>query len=136
MSLLSEFNADCPLTITKLESWLRQLIGKSDEEFEIQKSFLVSLYSKTQGSSITSQSMISTINDIVDAIDAGKALKCANGNISILASRCKCVTSDNYESFELYAIGPFDSDKLEKVTLGVENISGAVRLYEKTVTDV
>lgn len=134
MGVLSNFNGDCPLTIKNLEAWLRTLVTELDKTFTINASLLKNLYSKQANTTITSVIGTSTFNSIVNAIKAGKELKCSDRSIGIAGAKYKIVTADNYSSFEICVIGVLNGSTLQQVVFGAESLAGAIRLYKKTVT--
>lgn len=125
-----------PLTVKSLEGLLKSIVAEVNKSFEISESLLKTLYSKSVNSTVTSTIGATTFTNIVNAINDGKTLKCTNGTISIVAGTYTSIPSDSYESFEICVIGALDGSTLEKVVFGVENLDGAMRLYEKTVADV
>lgn len=136
MSMLNDFNGDCPLTIVNLESWLRTIISELDKSFEIKASLLKTLYTKQANTTITSIIGTTTFNAIVNAIKAGKELKCSDRSIGISGAKYKVVTADNYSSFEICVVGALNGSSLQQVVFGAENLAGSIRLYKKAVTDL
>lgn len=125
-----------PLTIKSLEGLLKSIVAELGKSFEISESLLKTLYSKSVNSVITSTIGTTTFTNIVNAIKNKKPLKCSNGTISIVAGMYKSVPADNYTSFEICVMGALDGSTLQRVTFGVENLAGAMRLYKKTVADI
>lgn len=136
MSMLSDFNGDCPLTIVNLEKWFRSIISELDKVYEIKASLLKTLYSKQANTTITSVIGVTTFNAIVNAIKAGKELKCSNRSVGITGAKYKVVTADNYSSFEICVVGALNGSSLQQVVFGAENLAGSIRLYKKAVTDL
>lgn len=136
MSKINDFNDDCPLTIVNLEKWLRSIISEFDNVYEIKASLLKTLYTKQANTTITSVICITTFNEIVNAIKAGKELKCSDRSIGISGAKYKIVTADNYSSFEICVVGMLNSSDLQHVVFGAENLAGAIRLYKKAVTSL
>lgn len=136
MSMLSDFDEDCPLTVTNLVEWLRTLVTELDKAFTIDATLLKSLYSKQVNSSITSVISATAFNEIVDAIAAGKELKCSDRSIGIAGAKYKLVSGDDYSSFEICVVGVLNDNDLQQIVLGAENLGGAIRLYKKTVTSL
>lgn len=136
MSKINDFNDDCPLTIVNLEKWLRSIISEFDKVYEIKASLLKTLYTKQANTTITSAIGITTFNEIVNAIKAGKELKCSDRSIGISGAKYKIVTADNYSSFEICVVGMLNSSDLQQVVFGAENLAGAIRLYKKAVTSL
>ena len=136
MSMLNDFNGDCPLTIVNLEKWFRSIISELDKTFEIKASLLKTLYSKQANTTITSVIGITTFNAIVNAIKAGKELKCSDRSIGITGAKYKVVTADNYSSFEICVVGALNGSDLQQVVFGAENLAGSIRLYKKAVTSL
>lgn len=125
-----------PLTIKNLEGLLENIVAELNNSFEISETLLKTLYSKSENANVTSTVGATTFTDIVNAIQNGKSLKCSNGTISIIAGTYTSVPADDYASFEICVIGALDGSTLQKVVFGVENLSGSMRLYEKTVADI
>lgn len=136
MSMLSDFNGDCPLTIVNLEKWFRSIISELDKMYEIKASLLKTLYGKQANTTITSVIGVTTFNLIVNAIKAGKELKCSDRSIGITGAKYKVVTADNYSSFEICVVGALNGSNLQQVVFGAENLAGSIRLYKKAVTDL
>lgn len=125
-----------PLTIKNLEGLLKNIVAELNKSFEISESLLKTLYSKSVNAVVTSNVGTTTFTNIVNAIKNKKPLKCSNGTISIVAGTYKSVTTDNYTSFEICVMGALDGSTLQRVTFGVENLAGSMRLYKKTVADI
>ena len=136
MSMLTDFNRDCPLTIKNLEAWLRTIVTELDKTYEIKASLLKTLYSKQANTTITSVIGTTTFNAIVNAIKAGKELKCSDRSIGISGAKYKAVTADNYSSFEICVVGMLNGSDLQQVVFGAESLAGAIRLYKKSVTSL
>lgn len=136
MSMLSDFNGDCPLTIVNLEKWFRSIISELDKVYEIKASLLKTLYSKQANTTITSVIGVTTFNAIVNAIKASKELKCSDRSIGITGVKYKVVTADNYSSFEICVVGALNGSDLQQVVFGAENLAGSIRLYKKAVTSL
>lgn len=136
MSMLSDFNGDCPLTIVNLEKWFRSIISELDKVYEIKASLLKTLYSKQVNTTITSVIGVTTFNAIVNAIKSGKELKCSDRSIGITGAKYKIVTADNYSSFEICIVGALNGSSLQQVVFGAENLAGSIRLYKKAVTSL
>lgn len=136
MSMLNDFNGDCPLTIVNLEKWFRSIISELDKVYEIKASLLKTFYSKQANTTITSVIGVTTFNAIVNAIKAGKELKCSDRSIGITGAKYKVVTADNYSSFEICVVGALNGSSLQQVVFGAENLAGSIRLYKKAVTDL
>lgn len=136
MSMLSDFNGDCPLTIVNLEKWFRSIISELDKVYEIKASLLKTLYSKQANTTITSAIGVTTFNAIVNAIKAGKELKCSDRSVGITGAKYKVVTADNYSSFEICVVGALNGSSLQQVVFGAENLAGSIRLYKKAVTSL
>lgn len=136
MSMINDFNEDCPLTIVNLEKWFRSIISELDKVYEIKASLLKTLYSKQANTTITSVIGTATFNAIVNAIKAGKELKCSDRSIGISGAKYKVVTADNYSSFEICVIGALNGSDLQQVVFGAENLAGSIRLYKKTTTNL
>lgn len=136
MSMLTDFNGDCPLTIKNLEAWLRTIVTELDKTYEIKVSLLKTLYSKQANTTVTSTISTATFNAIVNAIKAGKELKCTDRSIGISGAKYKIVTADSYSSFEICVIGMLNGSDLQQVVFGAESLAGAIRLYKKSVTSL
>lgn len=136
MSMLTDFNGDCPLTIKNLEAWLRTSVTELDKTYEIKASLLKTLYSKQANTTITSTIGTTTFNAIVNAIKDGKELKCSDRSIGISGTKYKVVTDDNYSSFEICVVGMLNGSDLQQVVFGAESLAGAIRLYKKSVTSL
>lgn len=136
MSMVNDFDGDCPLTVTNLVKWVRTLVTELDKTFTINASLLKALYSKQANTTVTSTISATTFNAIVNAIKAGKELKCSDRSIGIAGAKYKIVTADNYSSFEICVVGMLNGNDLQQVVFGAENLSGAIRLYKKAVTSL
>lgn len=136
MSMINDFNGDCPLTIVNLEKWFRSIISELDKVYEVKASLLKTLYTKQANTTVTTVIGTTTFNAIVNAIKAGKELKCSDRSIGISGAKYKIVTADNYSSFEICVVGALNGSDLQQVVFGAENLAGAIRLYKKAVTSL
>lgn len=125
-----------PLTVKSLEGLLDSIIAEFGNSYEVPENLLKTLYNKSVNATVTSVVGASTFTGILNAIQAGKSLKCSNGTISIVAATYQSVPSDDYASFEICVIGALGGSTLQNVVIGVENLGGAMRLYKKDVADV
>lgn len=121
-----------PLTVKDLENCLRSIISELSD-YKISTTLLKTLYSKSAGTVVTSIVGATTYSEIFDAINSNTPIKTDGNCISVVSVDCNAVESDDYKDFTIHTIGNY-GDGLKRVTFGIENLGGAIRLHTKTVT--
>lgn len=145
--MCNEFDNECKtrgLTGGGLIKWLHDILSTLDNSkaYVIPQSVITALLSKSEGNVVTSVFPADTFNGIFEAIKSGDALKCktADGVYFVTSATFNEVEADDYKSIEFEFIGTLSSfastDNLKRLKFGLENLGGAIRLYEKALQKI
>lgn len=144
MSLLTDFNADCPLTPKVLEMYLRKALA----EIETSKTFtfdgidIYTIMSTANNTTIDNICSVADFNRIFEAVKEGYTIKIViDGSVS-LASYADYteIASDNYKYVSFVFVGSFKSITGTATTkvfkFALELFENSIRLCDKSVVGI
>ena len=144
MSLLSDFNAECPLTPKALETYLRKALTEIENNtvFTFNGIDISSIIARDNDTTINDICSIADFNAMFEAVKANNTIKVTIDNVVYIASSANFVefTSEGYKYVCFTFVGAFKTITGTSTTkvfkFALELLSGSIRLCDKSVVGI
>ena len=144
MNLLSDFNAECPLTPKALETYLRKALTEIENNavFTFDGIDISTIMSTANNTTINDICSVADFNRIYEAVKDGNTIKVIiDGSVCVASSADYTeVSSDEYKYVCFTFIGAFKTITGTSTTkvfkFALELLAGSIRLCDKSVVGI